>query len=109
MNIITEKLSTGTQAAKDDLNSAVFAASQALRDRKKGLTKIAYLVTTSFSLGALFISFGIHYLYPRGSHYHLEPTMAKTYFLGEKLLDNWTKLTKKEQEKIIQIINDTRK
>jgi hypothetical protein len=103
---IIEKVTEGIQAAKDELNSAVCAASQALRDKKMALTKTRYIATSSFCLGALFISFGIHYFYPRVSHYHLEPTMAKTYFVGEKLLDNWTKLTKKEQMKIRQILND---
>jgi len=86
-----------------DLNVGITMATNALNSKKQVLTKAGYMVTATFCLASLMVAFGIHYLFPSTAIYKLNDSMAHTYFVGERILNNWSKLSDKEKDKILSL------
>lgn len=89
-----------------NLRQSIGTADQVLRNRQIALTRTGYVATFSFCLAALLVAWGIHHFFPQSAHYHLNPVMAKTYFVGERILDNWEKLSEKEKTRLTALINN---
>src|SRR5262249_52123952 len=84
-----------------DLTSGATLATKSLNAKTQSLTKKGYMVTVSICLSSLLVAFGIHYLFPRTTTYQLNDTMARAYFVGERILNNWSKLSDQEKERIL--------
>src|SRR5262249_32722298 len=86
-----------------DLSLKLTMENKVLQSKKKSLTKTGYLVTGTLCVSSLLVALGIHALFPRTTIYQLNDTMARAYFVGERILNNWSKLSDQEKDKILSL------
>jgi hypothetical protein len=89
----------------DSIDAVIHKTCQLMKAQQNSLTWRRVWFMVSFCFASLLTAFGINYLYPTHINYQMNPSMARSFLLGEATYDIYKDLTRQQKDKLLEALD----